>query len=112
MNIQLPQVMETYFQVSNLYDSSLLANCFAKDAILYDEGLTYRGPIAIAEHIVATNNKLSVRTEVTNAVEKNGETVVTAALSGNFDGSPIPLDFHFTIENQKITRLNIVLAGE
>ncbi|HWQ43641.1 MAG TPA: nuclear transport factor 2 family protein [Desulfosporosinus sp.] len=112
MSLQLPQVIETYFQASNSYDSSLLASCFAENAVLYDEGLTYRGPAAIEEHIVETNNKLSVKTEVTNAVEKNGETIITATLSGNFEGSPIPLDFHFTLENQTITMLNIVLAGE
>jgi len=55
---------------------------------------------------------LLVKTDVTNAVEKNGDTVVTATISGNFDGSPVTLDFYFTMKNQKIATLKIVSAGE
>jgi hypothetical protein len=55
---------------------------------------------------------LLVKTDVTNAVEKNKETVVTATLSGNFDGSPVALDYYFTMKDQKIATLRIVLAGE
>jgi len=112
MNIKLPQSIEAYFQALNTYDGSLLASCFTEDAILYDEGLTYRGRTVISEHIVEVNDKLSVKTEVTKILERNGETIVTATLAGNFDGSPIPLDFHFTVKDQKITELNIDLSGE
>ena len=112
MNLQLPEAIKTYFQASNSYDSSLLAKCFAEDAILYDEGLAYHGPSAIKAHIVAANNDLLVKTDVTSAVEKNSEMVVTATLSGNFEGSPVALDYYFTMKDQKIATLKIVLAGE
>lgn len=112
MNIQLPEAIRTYFQASNSYDSNLLAKCFAEDAILYDEGLTYHGPTAIKAHIVEANNDLRVKTDVTNAVEKNKETVVTATLSGNFEGSPVALDYYFAMKDDKISTLKILLAGE
>ncbi len=112
MNIKLPQSIETYFQTSNSYDSCLLAECFAEDAVLYDEGMTYHGPAAIKEHIEEANNNLAVKTKVTAAVEKNGGIIVTATLAGNFDGSPVALDYYFTLKNQKITELKIVLSGE
>jgi ketosteroid isomerase-like protein len=112
MSIKLPQSIETYFQASNSYDSSLLAECFTKDAILYDEGIAYHGPAAIKEHIEEASNNLSVQTEVTNAIEKNGGIIVTATITGNFEGSPVALDYYFTLKNQKIASLKIVLAGE
>lgn len=112
MKLQLPEAIETYFQASNSYESSLLAKCFTEDAILYDEGLAFHGPTAIEAHIVEANNNLLVKTVVTNAVEKNGQTIVTATISGNFDGSPAALDFYFTMEGQKISTLKIVFAGE
>lgn len=112
MNLQLPEAIGTYFRASNSYDSNLLAKCFEEDAILYDEGSAYHGPTAIEAHIVKVNNNLLVKTDVTNAVEKNGDTVVTATISGNFDGSPVTLDFYFTMKNQKIATLKIVSAGE
>ncbi|MGO4532049.1 nuclear transport factor 2 family protein [Paenibacillus sp. 2TAF8] len=111
MNIQLPEVVEAYFQASNSYDSDLLGKCFTEDAILYDEGLTYPGSNAVVKHIVEANKNLLIKTVVTDATEKNEETVVTATISGNFDGSPVALDYHFTMENQKISTLNIVMAG-
>ncbi len=112
MNLQLPEAIKTYFQASNSYDSNLLTKFFAEDAILYDEGLAYHGPSAIVAHIVEANNDLLVKTDVTNAVEQNEETVVTATLSGNFDGSPVALDYYFTMKDRKIATLKIALAGK
>lgn len=112
MNLQLPKAIETYFQASNSYDGNLLVTCFAEDAILYDEGMTFHGQAAIEAHLVAANKNLLIKTNITKAVEKNGETIVTAIISGNFDGSPVALDYYFTVKNQKIATLNIDLAGE
>lgn len=112
MDTKLQQSIENYFHASNIYDSELLGSCFVENSVLYDEGKEYRGPGAIKSQIIVTNKELQVTTEITHAAQKNGETIVTAMLSGNFDGSPIPLDFHFTLEYQKITKLTIVLEGD
>ena len=112
MSTNLPKTIGTYFHALNIYDSELLAECFAEDATLTDEGKEYQGPDAIKAHIVEINNVQKVKTVVTNSVEVNGETIVTATVSGNFEGSPIPLNFLFNLENGKIKTLNIVLAGE
>lgn len=112
MNLQLPKEIEAYFQASNTYDSNLLSNCFTEDAILYDEGSVYHGPTTIGAFIVKANRDLLVKHEITNAVVKEEETVVTAMTSGNFEGSPVALDFHFTMKDQKINTLKIDLAGE
>jgi hypothetical protein len=109
---QLPQPISTFYHASDVYDVDLLASCFAEDAKLVDEGEEYHGPKAVSGHILAANRSAKVMTEITNCVEKNGETIVTATISGNFNGSPIPLDFHFVINNEKIKTLNIVVAGE
>ncbi len=108
MNLQLPKAIEDYFQSSNSYDSDLLIKCFTEEAILYDEGMAYYGPTAIKEHLVEANNDLLVKTQVTNAIEKNEEIVVTATISGNFEQSPIALDYYFTMRDQKISILRIV----
>lgn len=42
----------------------------------------------------------------------DGETIVTATLTGKFEGSPLPLDFHFTLDLGKIRALNITLTEE
>jgi ABC-type transporter MlaC component len=35
------------------------------------------------------------------------EVVVAVEVSGTFDGSPVTLDYHFTVENEKILSLTI-----
>lgn len=110
--LPLPSVIAAYYRASDAYDSVLLAGCFAEDAVLHDEGMEYRGPAAISEHIMKANREAKVNKEITGCAERNSETVVTAMLSGEFDGSPLPLDFHFTLDGEKIKALNITLAGE
>lgn len=108
----LPQPIAAYYHASDIFDDDLLANCFAENAILVDVGKEYYGPEAISKFILKANRDAAGRTEITNCVEKNDKTVVTATISGDFDGSPLPLDFHFTLNNGKIKALNIVVAGE
>ena len=110
--IPLPQPIAAFYHAADVYDDALLAGCFAADAVLADEGMEYHGPEAISEHILEANRGAKVMTEITDCTETNGETVVTATLSGRFEGSPIPLDFHFSLEKGRIKALNIVPAGE
>lgn len=111
--IVLQPPLSDFFHASlDPYDGQLLANCFAQDAVLQDEGMVFHGPEAISRHIIKANKDAKVSIEVTNLGEKNGETVVTALLTGQFQGSPFPLDFHFTLDSGKIKALNITLTGE
>jgi hypothetical protein len=109
---ELPKVLETFFDAANKYDTSLLAGCFTENAVLNDNGKTFNGHGVIAEYICGTHAKLSIEVKVEHATFTENETVVTAKLYGNYDGSPAALDFHFSLEGQKIHNLNIVLAGE
>jgi ketosteroid isomerase-like protein len=110
--IPLPQPIAAYYHASDVHDNDLLANCFAADALLFDEGVEYHGPEAVSRHILEANKDAKVMTDITSCVEKDSETIVTATISGNFSGSPIPLDFHFTLNNGKIKTLDIVVAGD
>lgn len=110
--VPLPAPIAAYYHASDVYDSRLLASCFSDDALLYDEENKYHGPEAISRHILEANRDAKVRIEITDCMERNEDTVVTATLSGDFEGSPLPLDFIFNLENRKIKALNIVLAGE
>ena len=40
--------------------------------------------------------------------QKDGKTIVTNRLTGNFPGSPIELEFVFTLEGDKIVSLKIL----
>lgn len=110
--IPLPQPVAAFYYASDILDESLLSGCFEEEVMMIDEGKTYHGPKSVSGHILEANRSAKVMTEITNSIEKNGETVVTAIISGDFDGSPVPLDFHFTLNEDKIKNLNIIVAGE
>ncbi|WP_216857236.1 nuclear transport factor 2 family protein [Paenibacillus tritici] len=109
--IPLPLPIAAYYHAADIFDGDLLANCFAEDAILVDNGEEFHDPEVISKFIMKANRDAAGRTEITNCAEKNDETVVTATISGNFKGSPIPLDFRFTLNNGKIKALNIVVSS-
>ena len=83
MSTNLPKTIETYFRALNIYDSELLAECFTEDATFKDEGKEYQGLDAIKAHIIEINNNPKVKTVVTNSIDSNGETIVTAGVSRN-----------------------------
>lgn len=105
MITKLPQSIEGYFRSANAHDSQSLADCFAEDAVVHDEGKAYHGLAAIKEWNETISKQLELTLEIISAIEKNDETIVTALASGKFDGSPVSMDFHFTVEDQKITSL-------
>lgn len=112
MKLLVPQVIDTFFQATNNYDSSLILTAFSEEATLYDEGKTFHGPIEIEKHIVKANNNLQVKTTVKTFIEKNEQIIVTATISGNFNGSPVDLDYYFTLADEKIRSLKIKSAEQ
>ena len=40
-------------------------------------------------------------------MEQNNEMIVTATVTGRFDGSPIQFHYHFTISGNKIAALRV-----
>ncbi|WFR59097.1 nuclear transport factor 2 family protein [Anaerocolumna sp. AGMB13025] len=110
--IPLPPSIAAYYHASDIYDNALLADCFTADALLYDEDEEFLGPEVISSHILKANREAKVTLEIMRFVEYNTDLVATAMLQGEFEGSPLPLDFHFTLENGKIKTLNITLEKD
>lgn len=110
--IKLPSIIETFVQGKNHHDSEAVVVCFTNDAVVHDEGQEFRGTAAIKKWLDASNAKYKVALTPTKLIDIAKETILTAEVSGNFEGSPIPLDFHFTIKEGKIDRLSIRLSGE
>jgi hypothetical protein len=62
---------------------------------------------AIKRWKAETKEKYQHTVEPLKFVEKEGKTIVTNRLTGNFPGSPIELEFVFTLEGDKIVSLEI-----
>src|SRR4029077_7434156 len=96
-----------YIAVENRGDVEALAECFAEDAVVRDEGKTIEGLAAIKQWKAETRKKYQHTIEPLAVAQKDGKTIVTNRLTGNFPGSPIELEFVFTLGVNKIVSLEI-----
>lgn len=107
MDINLPVPIAIYFAAANQGHTEIVAECFSENAVVRDEGQTIEGLAAIKQWQAETRKKYQHTIEPLALAEKDGTTIVTSRLTGNFPGSPIELDFVFTLEGSKIAALEI-----
>lgn len=107
MNLQLPDAVQTYFDISNGGDASHLAACFCADATVTDENRTHQGIEAIAAWQQETHQAFTYSVEPLAAKQKDGTLTVTARLVGNFPGSPVLLNHLFLLQDGQIRSLEI-----
>jgi hypothetical protein len=107
MFIHLPPAIDNYINAENSGDADAMSRCFAPDAIVRDEGHTYEGLAAIKQWKTETKKKYNHSVEPLDAVERNGKTIVTSKLTGNFPNSPVTLEFIFGLKDDKIVSLEI-----
>ena len=105
--MHLPSPIAIYVAAENRGDPEALAHCFAEDAVVRDEGQTIEGLTAIKQWKVETRKKYQHTIEPLAFSQKDDKTIVTNRLTGNFPGSPIELEFVFTLEDNKIAELEI-----
>ena len=80
---------------------------FAPDAIVPDEGQTYDGLAAIKNWMASTKKKYGHTVAPLELVERGGQSVLKARLTGNFPGSPITVNFSFVLADGKLRSLEI-----
>jgi ketosteroid isomerase-like protein len=105
--VKLPSPIQHYIDASNAHDVKSILECFADDAVVRDENATHRGKIDIGHWITTTIEQYKFQFKPLSLQERDNETVVSVEVSGTFPGSPISLDYHFAIANEKITSLII-----
>ena len=104
---KLPKPIAFYIEAENRGDTEALAECFAKNAVVRDEGKTIEGLVAIKQWKAETRKKYQHTIEPLTSVQKDDKIIVTNRLTGNFPGSPIELEFVFTLDGDKIASLDI-----
>jgi len=107
MSVDLPTPIAIYIDAENRGDTQALAQCFAEDAVVRDEGKTIEGLAAIKQWKAETKRKYQHTIEPLASAQKDGKTIVTNRLAGNFPGSPIELEFVFELDGDKIASLEI-----
>jgi hypothetical protein len=107
MSLDLPKPIATYLAAVDAKDEDKLALCFAEDAVVHDEGRQYRGRDAIKSWNRETQRKYKYTLEALDASVTDESVRVRAKVSGSFPGSPVELDYLFTLSNDTIVSLEI-----
>lgn len=107
MTLTLPQPIALYITAQNAFQVEELVQQFAEDAVVLDEGHTYKGAKAIADWNHATNEKYHTQmTPVEGHATPDGYDV-KISMAGTFPGSPVVAGFSFVLAYGKITRLTV-----
>jgi hypothetical protein len=106
MSLILPAPITAYF-AADKDDSDTVARCFTENAVVTDEGHTYRGIAAIKQWKAAASKKYTYASEPFASLDEDGKTIVTSRLTGNFPGSPVNLRYVFGLEGDSIASLVI-----
>jgi ketosteroid isomerase-like protein len=107
MSKALTPTLAAYIEASNAQNADSLIACFTSDAVVVDEGQTYRGSDQIRQWIAKNEAAYAFTLEVISVAEQGRETLVTCRVTGTFPGSPIDLRFFFTLEGDRIAALTI-----
>ena len=86
MDLQLPRPIETYVRAENAGDVEAMAECFAPDATVRDEGHFYEGLPAIKNWKTRTKRKYNHTVTPLEISTSNGNATLKARLSGTFPG--------------------------
>lgn len=107
MSVQLPEVVETYFRISNGGDIPRVVDCFCTDATVIDENQTHQGIDAIETWQREAQQAFTYRVEPLEAVHEEGRLIVKTRVVGDFPGSPTELDHVFLLQEGRIRSLEI-----
>ena len=107
MTPELPAPVATYVDAERAKDTERLVSAFTADAVVRDEEHDYHGVDAIKAWKQDAETKYQYVMDPLDA-SVDGQTVrLRARLTGNFPGSPVDVDYTFTLAGDKITSLEI-----
>ena len=105
--MKLPNVIQELIKAQNNFDSEAYANLFSETGVAYDEGKTHTGRKEIQKWIAEANEKYKSLMQPVEYTEKGKKGILSAKVSGTFEGSPAVLKFNFEINEGLIQSLKI-----
>jgi ketosteroid isomerase-like protein len=107
--IDLPAPIAAYFaaDATDATDATGVASCFTENGLVVDEHHEHHGRHAIARWKIEATAKYHYTSEPLLVDVSAPDVTVFARITGEFPGSPIDLRYRFTLEGDKIARLEI-----
>jgi len=114
--LQIPEVITEFIRAVNEHDADAFLAVFTDQAVITDEGHEYHGIAAIKEWNDEKNIGAKIILNPVEATDRDGDTILTAKVDGNFDKTGLPdpflMDLYFSLEENLITALRYRLAGK
>ncbi len=107
MTRALPAPIAAYLDADRAKDADRVARCFTTDAHVHDETHDYRGRDAIRAWKLASQERYQYTVEPLDVATSATSVTVHARLAGNFPGSPVEVDYLFTLADDLIATLEI-----
>ena len=116
MTIEMHTAAAAYVASINRHDRDAFNALFADGAAVDDGGRQFCGQAEIADWSQTDIFDAHVTLDVIAVKERDGQTVLTTRVDGNFDRTGLPdpviIDQHIAIRDGKIVSLTCRLAGE
>jgi hypothetical protein len=103
----LPSAVTAYLTAHRAGDVSTAIAAFATDAVVTDEGHTYRTREAIENWLSSAGSEYTFTTEYRGATATPEGVDVIQHLEGDFPGGSADLHYRFTLDGGSISRLTI-----
>ena len=103
----LPAAVARYIEAANRFDVTAAADCFTADASVHDENHDYAGRDAVRTWVAETSRKYHPAFTVMRATVNGDDVSLAVAVSGQFPGSPVTLDYQLRLSGDKISTLTI-----
>jgi len=104
----LPATIRTFLTAHSAREVATAARTFAADAVVVDDGRTYRGSEGILDFLGTAGAEFTYTTELVGAERVDDEHwVVANRLEGDFPGGVVELRYRFTLVGGRIAELVI-----
>jgi ketosteroid isomerase-like protein len=108
MSIPETSVIARYFEADARRDIDTIAALFSDEAVVVDEGQTYRNAQEIRGWREGVASAYEYTTQVHDTRRLDEErSLVTGRLTGNFPGGTAEVQWRFTVHHDLISRLEI-----
>ena len=115
VSTELSPPIAAFVEATNAHDTPAFLATFTEDAIVTDDGHNYRGATEIKEWSDRQYIGTQVTLDVTGVDCRDGKTVVTAKVDGDFPkaglADPFKMCLHFALDNDKIAALSMRVAS-
>ena len=105
---ELPATIRTFLAAHAARDAATAIVSFSSDAVVVDDGRTYRGTDEVVDFLRNAGTEFTFTTELVGAERVDDENwVAINHLEGDFPGGVADLRYRFTLDGDLITELVI-----